>query len=366
VAAAAFAVGLVLGLALDRWPDGTDGPVPVAGEAAPEAPRREAARAPSPPPAPRAEAPPAPAAPDERVAALVPEPAPKVIPAPAPAPEPSPALAPAPSGAPDWQRFAAAAPAPREGPLIAVLIDDLGHNARRVARVIALEAPLTLAFLPYGQALPALTAEARRAGHEVLVHLPMEPEDPSQDPGPGALLTGLDGGEILTRLRWQLGRFEGYVGVNNHMGSRFTRDRAGMTAVMAEVKARGLLYVDSRTTPQTLGSALAHQMGVPEIARDVFLDDEQSGEGVRRQLALLEDTARRQGFAVAIGHPHAVTLEALEAWLPGIAGRGFVLAPVSAVIRRQLSVPSRRAGPSPDQRGAQAFDRRDDRAFDRR
>ncbi len=348
VAAAAFALGLVLGLALDRGPEGNDGAVPVAGEETPEAPRREAARAPSPPPAPK----------------VIPSPAP--APEPAPAPKPTPAAvpaaprppAPAASGAPDWQRFAAAPPRLGEGPLIAVLIDDLGHNARRVARVIALEPPLTLAFLPYGRALPALTAEARRAGHEVLVHLPMEPEDPSQDPGPGALLTALDGDQILTRLRWQLGRFEGYVGVNNHMGSRFTRDRAAMTAVMAEVKARGLLYVDSRTTPHTLGSALARQMGVPEIARDVFLDDEHSGEEVRRQLALLEDTARRQGFAVAIGHPLSVTLEALEAWLPGIAGRGFVLAPVSAVIGRQLSLPSQRTGPSPDQRGAQAFDRR--------
>ena len=303
-----------------------------------------------------------PVAPDQGVAALVPEPAPKATPAPAPVPEP----APAPGAAPDWQRFAATAPRLGEGPLIAVLIDDLGHNARRVARVIALEPPLTLAFLPYGQALPALTAAARRAGHEVLMHLPMEPEDPGQDPGPGALLTALDGGEILTRLRWQLGRFEGYVGVNNHMGSRFTADRAAMTAVMAEVKARGLLYVDSRTTPQTLGSALARQMGVPEIARDVFLDDENNAEGVRRQLALLEDTARRQGFAVAIGHPHPVTLEALEAWLPAIAGRGFVLAPVSAVIRRQLSRSSPRAGPSLDQRGVEAFDRRDDRDFNRR
>jgi polysaccharide deacetylase 2 family uncharacterized protein YibQ len=241
--------------------------------------------------------------------------------------------------------------------MVAILIDDLGHNPARVARVVALQAPLTLAFLPYGRELPALTALAREAGHEVLVHLPMEPEDPSQDPGPGALLTGLDEGELKGRLRWQLGRFGGYVGVNNHMGSRFSRDRAAMTAVLAEVKARGLLYVDSRTTPETVGSLLARRMGVPEIARDVFLDDEHSEPGVRRQLALLEDTARRQGFAVAIGHPHPVTLAALEAWLKGIEARGLVLVPVSALVGRRLAASSP-ANPSLDQRDVQAFDRR--------
>jgi len=243
--------------------------------------------------------------------------------------------------------------------MVAVLIDDLGHNPARVARVVALKAPLTLAFLPYGQELPRLAAMARRAGHEVLVHLPMEPEDPSQDPGPGALLTGLDAGELLGRLRWQLGRFGGYVGVNNHMGSRFTRDRAAMTVVLAEVKARGLLYVDSRTTAETVGTLLARRMGVPEIARDVFLDDEQNEQGVRRQLALLEDSARHQGFAVAIGHPHPTTLTALEAWLRGIEERGLVLAPVSALVAQRLAAsPPPVAAPGIERRDAQAFDRR--------
>ncbi len=239
--------------------------------------------------------------------------------------------------APAWRRFAATAPVVRGRPMIAVVIDDLGQSAQRMRRTIALKAPLTLAVLPHGRELSALTAEARRAGHELLVHLPMEPEDPSQDPGPEALVSGLDEAELLRRLEHHLSRFGAYVGVNNHMGSRFSSDAAGMATVLAEVGKRGLLYLDSRTTPRTLASALARSLGVPEAERDVFLDNDRVPGGVGQQLAVLEETARRQGFAVAIGHPHPETLEALEGWLAEVAARGFVLVPVSAIVEHRMT-----------------------------
>jgi polysaccharide deacetylase 2 family uncharacterized protein YibQ len=248
-------------------------------------------------------------------------------------------LAQVPGRMPTWRRFAAAQPADEGRPLVAILIDDLGHNGAQVERTIALPAPLTLAFLPYGRDLPALTARARAAGHELLVHIPMEALDPAADPGPGALLTGLPRDELMHRLRWSLSRFEGYVGVNNHMGSRFSADEAGMALVMSEVKGRDLLFVDSRTTAETVATRLARRYGVPEVERDVFLDDEQTAENVRHSLRRLEATAREQGFAVAIGHPHPVTLAELEVWLDGIAARGLVLAPVSTIVQRRLTAP---------------------------
>ena len=247
-----------------------------------------------------------------------------------------------PARVPTWMRHAAAQPDADGRPLIAIVIDDLGHNGARVGRAIALPAPLTLAFLPYGRELPALVARARAAGHEILVHIPMEPLAAAEDPGPEALLIGLAESELRRRLRWNLERFEGYVGVNNHMGSRFSADEEGMALVMAEIKARDLLFVDSRTTAETVATRLARRFGVPEAQRDVFLDDVQTSDNVRRALARLEEVARKQGYAVAIGHPHAVTLTALEDWLAGAEARGFVLAPVSAIVRRRLSAP--RAG----------------------
>ena len=145
--------------------------------------------------------------------------------------------------------------------------------------------------------------------------------------------------ELRRRLLWGLGRFEGYVGINNHMGSKFTGSLLGMVQVMAELRSRGLLFLDSMTSGGSLGTGLARRMGVAHAARDVFLDNEpDSPEAIRWQLARLETIARRRGAAVAIGHPHDTTLEALAAWLPEVEERGFALVPISAIVRRSVAL----------------------------
>ncbi len=234
--------------------------------------------------------------------------------------------------APPWRRFAAATDANGRGPMIALVIDDLGPNRKRALRAANLKAPLTLSFLPYARDLRALVARGRAMGHEILMHIPMEPLDArSNDVGPNALLVDLDGRELVRRLNWNLNRFGGYVGINNHMGSRFTADRAAMTLVMQEIKDRGLLFLDSWTTPDSLGYGLADRFGVPHAGRDVFLDNERSANEVARQLDLAERMARRVGVVVAIGHPHSETLAALERWIDGAVERGITLVPVSTV-----------------------------------
>ncbi|HLF58801.1 MAG TPA: divergent polysaccharide deacetylase family protein, partial [Alphaproteobacteria bacterium] len=239
---------------------------------------------------------------------------------------------------PAWQKFASAAPDPDGRPMIAVVIDDMGIDKRRSAEAISLARPVTLAFLPYATDLSAQVRAARVAGHELLVHLPMEARDTTHDPGPNALTTEIGDGELLRRLRWNLDRFEGYVGVNNHMGSRFTRDRHAMEMVMGELKTRGLLFLDSRTVADSLGPELAREIGVPFAARQVFLDNNQSAEGVELRLAEAERVARNNGYAIAIGHPHDGTLAALREWLPRAEREGFMLVPVSAVVRHNWAM----------------------------
>lgn len=238
---------------------------------------------------------------------------------------------------PAWVRFAAPAPATAGRALIAVVLDDLGIDQRRSARALALPAPLTTAFLPYARELPAQIRAARRAGHELLVHLSMEPERASADPGPNALNTRHSDGEIKRLLNWALRRFKGYVGASNHMGSRFTADGARMEVVLLALKRRGLLYLDSRTTLHSVAGALARRIGLPYAARDVFLDDDAGADAatVARRLKQVERIARRTGAAIAIGHPRDATLSALEDWLPTLAGRGFALVPVSTIVARR-------------------------------
>ena len=174
-----------------------------------------------------------------------------------------------------------------------------------------------------------------------MVHVPMEPMSRGEDMGPYGLAVGLSHDELLRRLRWDLGRFDGYVGINNHMGSRFTSDAASMDAVMAELKARGLLFIDSRTIATTLGAETAERAGVPNASRDVFLDNERDATAVGERLAVLEARARRQGSAIAIGHPHDGTLAELALWLDTLAAKGLVLVPVSAIVRERWAAEAR-------------------------
>lgn len=238
-----------------------------------------------------------------------------------------------------WQRHAVSVEGVAGRPMIAVVIDDLGLNRPAAWRAIALPAPLTLAFMTYAEGLPAMTARARAAGHELLVHVPMQPRSPTLDPGPNVLSTKAGEQEATRRLAWGLGRFAGFVGINNHMGSRFTSSAQGMAMVMRELKARGLLFLDSVTSGSSVGPALARRVGVPYARRDVFLDnDPDDRAAIRRQLDALERLALRRGYAVAIGHPHRATLDVLAEWIPEARRRGFALVPISAVVRHRVEL----------------------------
>ncbi len=237
-----------------------------------------------------------------------------------------------------WERHAVTVPDPAGKPMIAIVIDDLGMNRRNTVRAIRLPGPLTMAFLTYAEDLEQQTDAARAAGHELMVHFPMEPKDHHFDTGPNALTNDLDDDEIRRRLRWGLERFEGYVGFNNHMGSAFTSNERGMAIVMEEVRRRGLLYIDSLTTSRSMAAGLAAQNGVPFAARDIFIDNHIAPEEIAKQLAKVETVARRKGYAIAIGHPHTNTIKAVEAWLPKLEEAGFALVPVSTVIKHRRSM----------------------------
>ncbi|MEO5372734.1 MAG: divergent polysaccharide deacetylase family protein [Alphaproteobacteria bacterium] len=239
-----------------------------------------------------------------------------------------------------WRRNAVVTPPPDGRPRIAIVIDDLGVDRGRSARIIGLPGPLTAAFLPYAHDLQGQTRMARAAGHELMVHVPMEPRNPDVDPGPDALLTGSSDEQIRHRLEACLARFDAPVGINNHMGSLFTGDARGMAVVMAILKQRGLLFLDSRTTNDTVGPDLARRFGVPFAERHVFIDNENDVGHVRAHLAQLEDMARQHGFAIGIGHPRDGTIEGLRTWLPTLARKGITLVPISAIVRQRMATAS--------------------------
>ena len=255
-----------------------------------------------------------------------------------------PPLPPRAAGEPAWLRYAVP-PRETEGrPMIAVVIDDMGVDHRRSIQALALPGPMTMSFLPYAKDLGHMTRAARAVGHELMLHMPMEPMSAKENPGPNAIVTGLDPVELRRRTDLMLDSFTGYVGANNHMGSKFTQDAAGMRIVLEDLDARGLLFLDSRTIGNTAGASVARSLGMPFAERDVFLDNDSSTGNVRAKLAEVEAVARRQGHAIAIGHPHDGTVEALSQWLPDIERRGFVLVPVSTIVKARMEACGGQAG----------------------
>lgn len=235
-----------------------------------------------------------------------------------------------------WLRNAVAFAVPHGRPLIAVVLDDVGVARSHAELAIDMPAVITLSFMTYADGVAELAARARAKGHELMLHVPMEPLDHDVNPGPHALTVGAPDNELLKRLAWGLDRFPGYIGINNHMGSRFTQDERGMRVVLQELKRRDLLFLDSRTIGTTIGDSLAARMGVAHVMRDVFLDDEMDEAAVLKQLAYTEKVAASKGQAIAIGHPHPATLAAIRAWMPKAAARGFVIVPLSAVAKLRL------------------------------
>ena len=272
---------------------------------------------------------------------------PPVVPQPGPAPDvdissafpPLPEMAALPDlPPPTWIRNAVKALVAPGQPMIAVVIDDMGLDRARAQQTVDLPGPLTLAYLAYADDLAGQTRSARAAGHELLVHVPMEPGSASTDPGPNALLTTLTPVELARRVDWNLSQFSGFVGINNHMGSKATSDRPSMDVVMAALKLRGLLFLDSRTSGATVAQDAASDAGIPALRRDVFLDHDPSPLAVRAALLQVEKVAQEQGFAIAIGHPKDATIAALSEWLPDVQARGFAIVPVSAIARQRAGM----------------------------
>ena len=261
-------------------------------------------------------------------------------PAPAPAPAPQVAtIAPPPINAgadAAWLRNSVAFAVPQGKPVIAVVLDDVGVARNHAELAIDLPGVITLSFMTYADGVADMAARARAKGHELMLHVPMEPLGHEIDAGPQVLTVGASEDELLNRLDWGLDRFPGYIGINNHMGSRFTQDERGMRIVLAELKRRNLLFLDSRTIGNTVGDKLAARMGVAHVIRDVFLDNEMDEAAVIKQLMQAERVAASKGQAIAIGHPHPATIAAIRAWMPKAQARGFVIVPLSAVAKLRL------------------------------
>ena len=223
-----------------------------------------------------------------------------------------------------------------EGPLVAIIMDDLGRSTSTARDLVSIPQHVTFSILP-GEHQAAKVAElAYEAGREVMLHVPMEPQGyPAVNPGEDALFVSYGDHEIRDRFNRLLAAVPHAAGTNNHMGSRFTEDARALAPVMQSLREKGLFFVDSRTTGHSRVTDVAVEYGVSTMSRDVFLDNVAEVGAIMVQLEKLEAQARRLGMAIGICHPYPETLEALRRALPEQSGRGVNFVPVSQLLRKQ-------------------------------
>ncbi|TWB35810.1 divergent polysaccharide deacetylase family protein [Nitrospirillum pindoramense] len=236
-----------------------------------------------------------------------------------------------------WQAYSRPFPQDDKRPRIALVMADLGWSPSALEKVLArMPAAVTLAFAAGAPNLQKAVDQARGDGHEVLLQVPMEPQDfPRNDPGPGTLLTSLPDEKNVDRLETAMASVTGYVGLTNLTGTKFLASHDSLQTVLRQVQRRGLIYVDSWPTPASQATRIATELGLPRAVSDVQVDRAPSDAGVAAQLAELERLAKLNGVAVGYAQPYPVTLEAIARWAVGLRDRGIVLAPVTAVVNRQ-------------------------------
>jgi polysaccharide deacetylase 2 family uncharacterized protein YibQ len=217
-------------------------------------------------------------------------------------------------------------------PRVALVIGGLGIASSSTAEAMAkLPGPVSFAFVPYASDVDRLATRARGEGHEILLQLPMEPFDfPDNDPGPQTLLTSLAPEQNIDRVHWLMSRFQGYVGIVNYMGARFTASEPAFGPVLREVAKRGLMYVDDGSSPRSLASQLAGSSSLPFVKAEIVLDAVPTPGEIDRALLRLETAARETGLAVGIASALPVSIARIAEWAKKAEARGFALVPISA------------------------------------
>ena len=221
---------------------------------------------------------------------------------------------------------------PKKLPKIAIIIDDIGYNEKVAEKFLTLDAVLTFSMLPHNPFQKSIVRAALAKGYEIMLHLPMEPNEyPKINPGPGALLTSMSPDQLISQLNKNLDAIPSVKGVNNHMGSKMTTVSTQLYQIFSILKKRGLFFVDSRTTADTLCKPSARLLQVPFAERDVFIDHIQEPDFIRKQINHLVEIAYSKGEAVGIAHPSTLTYDVLREVLPELKKKA-VLVPASKIV----------------------------------
>ncbi len=218
-------------------------------------------------------------------------------------------------------------------PKVAIVIDDLGLEYSISKELVQWDFPITFSILPFTPYAKTIATEAHKRGKEVILHLPMEPHGyPGVQPGEGVLLKEMDEETLLRQLFRDIEEVPYIKGVSNHMGSRMMEDHEKVRIVLSELKRRDLYFLDSRTSPQTVGLKVAKSLGLKAMERNLFIDNSLNEEEIKQKIESLIQFSLTHGKAIGIGHPHPSTLKSLKEMIPKMKEKGIEIVPLSSIM----------------------------------
>ncbi|HAJ32663.1 MAG TPA: hypothetical protein DCK79_04750 [Candidatus Atribacteria bacterium] len=218
-------------------------------------------------------------------------------------------------------------------PKVAFIIDDLGYETEVAKKIMELEFPIALSILPFLQYSEFIAEEGKKNNKEIMLHLPMEPSNSFVNPGPGAIKFYMSEEEIRLAVRECILDFPYAIGVNNHMGSKITEDREIMEIILEEIREFNLFFIDSMTSKNSIAYEVAQEMGIKTAVRSVFLDNKNDMEYIKGQMLEVQETALREGEAIAIGHSRINTYYVLKRVIPELIRAGIEIVPVSELVK---------------------------------
>ncbi|MCU7834128.1 MAG: divergent polysaccharide deacetylase family protein [gamma proteobacterium symbiont of Taylorina sp.] len=217
---------------------------------------------------------------------------------------------------------------------VAIIIDDLGYKIKQDKRAIQLPGNVTYAFLPYTPHVKEMTEIVHARGNEIMLHLPMQ-SNKTLSLGPGALTNRMNEYEFRLSVLKSILSIPHVKGINNHMGSLMTSQQKSMNWLMDEINRTNLFFVDSRTSMDSVAEQTANQYAINNTRRNIFLDHELDRHAIEFQFNRLIELSKKNGSAVAIGHPFDITLDVLEEKIPQLKKAGIQLIKVSSLIHQQ-------------------------------
>ena len=218
-------------------------------------------------------------------------------------------------------------------PKVAFIIDDLGYETEVAKKIMELEFPIALSILPFLQYSEFIAEEGKKNNQEIMLHLPMEPSNSSANPGPGAIKSYMSEEETRQAVRECILNFPHIIGVNNHMGSKITEDRKIMEIILEEIREYNLFFIDSMTSKNSIAHVVAQEMVIKTAVRSVFLDNENDMDYIKGQMLEVQETALREGEAIAIGHSRINTFYLLKRMIPELVKAGIEIVPISELVK---------------------------------